>query len=77
MRRLALAGLVVGVAFALIGCSSGGTPKAVVPEDQVDFGDVPVATDMNSAKVKRFTIKNEGAGPLKLSNLQVKVLEGC
>jgi ABC-type glycerol-3-phosphate transport system substrate-binding protein len=76
LRRLLLAGL--AAALAIAGCSSGsGGPKAVVPEDQADFGDVPVTNDMNNVRVKQFTIKNEGAGQLKLSNLQVKVLEGC
>jgi uncharacterized protein YcfL len=69
--------LLVGV-LLLAGCSSAGkAPQAVVPEASVDFGDVPVVTDMSQAKTKTFVIKNEGQGDLKLSDLQVKTLEGC
>jgi uncharacterized protein YcfL len=66
-------------AFLLAGCSAAGgkAPKAVIPEDSVDFGDVPVVSDMNQAKTKTFVIKNEGTGNLQLSDLQVKTLEGC
>lgn len=79
IRLFARVGLAAGIALVLAGCSASGSsaPKAVIPEDQVNFGDVPVVTNMNDAKVKRFTIKNEGTGPLQLSNLQVKTLEGC
>ncbi len=67
-----------GAILAVAGCSGGsGSPKAVIPEDEVNLGDVPVVTDMSKAVVKQFTIKNEGNSPLKLSNLQVKTLEGC
>jgi hypothetical protein len=69
--------LLAGV-LLLAGCSAAGkAPKAVVPEDSIDFGDLPVVSDMNQAKTKTFVIKNEGTGDLKLSDLQVKTLEGC
>lgn len=78
MKRFVMAAAAAGAALVIAGCSSsGGTPKVVVPETEVNFGDVPVVTDMNDAKVKRFTIKNEGTGDLQLSKLQIKTLQGC
>ena len=72
------AGLVALLAVVLAGCAGvGGTPKAVSPETKVDFGDVPVTNNMNEAKSKEFVIRNEGTGNLKLSDLQVKLLQGC
>lgn len=76
-KRVALTAL---AAALLAGCSAapaGGAPKAVAPETSHDFGNVPVVTDMRLARTKQFTIKNEGTGDLRLSNLRVKVLEGC
>jgi PBP1b-binding outer membrane lipoprotein LpoB len=70
--------LVVVGALLLAGCSAAGqAPKVVTPETAVDFGNVPVISDMNLAKKQTFVIKNEGQGTLKLSDLQVKTLEGC
>lgn len=64
------------LAVAVVGCTAG-TPKAVVPQTRHDFGDVPVVADMSKVRVKEFVIKNEGSGNLKLSDIQVKTLEGC
>lgn len=75
MRR-GLLGLVAG-ALLLAGCSAAGVPKAVTPVASHDFGDVPVTNDMKAARLKQFEIKNEGTANLKLSNLQVRLLEGC
>lgn len=58
------------------GCT-GGAPAAVVPEDSVNFGDVPVVTDMSKARLKTFSIMNGGTATLRLSEIQVKTLEGC
>ena len=63
--------------IAIAGCSGGGTPKAVTPVTTHDFGNVPVVTDMKDGKQQAFIIQNEGTGDLRLSNLQVKLLEGC
>lgn len=69
--------LLVGAALVATGCSSGA-PQAVAPETSYDFGDVPVVTDMvRGAKYKEFVIRNDGTKDLKLSNIQVKLLEGC
>lgn len=75
MRKLTL--LLLAVAAVLVaGCSSGsgGPPRATSPELTYDFGDVPVTADM---KHHTFTIRNEGGADLKLSDLQVKLLQGC
>jgi len=65
----------------LAGCgataSGGGQPKAVVPELKVDFGNVPVSSNMNDAKIKRFLIQNAGTGNLRFGQVQVKLLDGC
>ncbi len=76
-RNRILAGLALAVLLA--GCSSAGGdgPRAVVPETEVDFGDVPVLTDMSDARRKVFTIRNEGTKTLKLLDGDIKVLEGC
>jgi hypothetical protein len=63
-------------AVLLAGCSSG-TPKAASPETKYDFGDVPVVTDMSQGKTREFVIKNEGTGDLKITGVQVKLLQGC
>jgi len=77
-RRLAglMALVLVALAGLLAGCG-GAPPKAVTPETWFDFGDVPVTNDMAAARNKDFVIKNEGTGDLKLSDIQVKLLEGC
>lgn len=76
MHRYLLA-LLAAAAVLVGGCGAGGTPKAVTPETRHDFGDVPVTADMNKAQFKRFVIKNEGAGDLKLGTPQVRLLDGC
>lgn len=76
MKRGLLA-LVAGT-LLLTGCSAAsGTPKAVTPVDSHDFGNVPVTDDMKAARLKRFEIRNEGTSNLKLTGLQVRLLEGC
>lgn len=67
---LLLAALVAGCA----GAGGGGTPKAVAPVTEHNFGDVLTTADV---KTKEFVIKNEGKGDLKISAVQVKMLEGC
>jgi len=74
MKRVILVGAVSAV--LLTGCSSG-VPKVVTPETSFNFGNVPVVTDMRDGKTHEFVIKNEGTGNLRLSNIQVKLLEGC
>ncbi|HYG60420.1 MAG TPA: hypothetical protein VD902_20305 [Symbiobacteriaceae bacterium] len=77
MKRL-LAAAVTTAAVLVAGCSGGGTPKAVTPETEVNFGDVRMTTDhVKDTVSKEFFIKNEGTGDLKLSDLQVKLLQGC
>lgn len=76
MKRFAL-GLVALVATLVVGCSGGGGPKVVTPETKVDFGDVVMTPDHKDAKTREFVIKNEGTGDLKLSDIQVKTLQGC
>lgn len=75
MKRVLLS--LISGALILVGCSTSGVPKAVTPVDSHDFGNVPVTNDMKAARLKRFEIKNEGTSNLKLSNLQVRLLEGC
>lgn len=76
MKR-AFYALLLSISLVVAGCSAAGTPKAVTPETSVDFGNVPVVVDMTQAQRKRFVIKNEGTANLKLSKIQVKVLQGC
>ncbi len=78
-RRLTGLAVLVLITLTLVlvaGCG-GAPPKAVTPETWFDFGDVPVVTDMAGTRYKEFAIKNEGTGDLKLSDVQVKLLEGC
>lgn len=75
MKHL-LAVLLALVAFVAAGCSSA-TPRAVVPQNSHDFGNVPVVDDMRQARLKEFVIRNDGDADLKLSGIQVKTLEGC
>lgn len=65
------------LAALLAGCSAGGTPEAITPETEHNFGNVPVTNNMNEAKLKWFSIKNSGSAALRLSDIQVKTLEGC
>ncbi|HYF94636.1 MAG TPA: hypothetical protein VD969_20685 [Symbiobacteriaceae bacterium] len=61
-------------AVLAVGCSGGGAPKATAPETKYDFGNVLTTED---PKYHTFYIKNEGKGDLKLSDVQVKLLQGC
>lgn len=76
MKRLAGAVLLAALALLAAGCSKG-SPKAVTPETSHDFGDVPVVSDMQDARVKEFVIMNDGTADLRLRDVQVKLLEGC
>jgi len=76
MKRIAFVAL-AALTVLLAGCTVAGKPKAVTPDTKVDFGDVPVVADMNQAKKKEFVIWNEGTAALKLSDVKVKLLEGC
>lgn len=64
------------LAVVLTGCAgaAGSTPKAVTPVTEHNFGDIPTTADV---KTQEFTIKNEGTGDLKISGVQVKLIEGC
>lgn len=66
----------LAVVALLAGCSAAGTgtPRAVAPETQFDFGDVPVTAPV---KNHDFVIKNEGTGDLKITGAKVKLLQGC
>lgn len=78
MRRLPALILALTAMLALAGCAGGGgVPKAATPVTTHDFGDVPVSSDPKDTRTKEFVIQNTGAADLKLSNLQVKLLEGC
>lgn len=77
MRRFLALILALAALLALAGCAGGGTPKAVTPVTTHDFGDVPVSSDPKDLRTKEFVIQNTGTADLKLSNLQVKLLEGC
>lgn len=72
MKRILMA--LAAVVLLLAGCSASGPAKAVAPELKFDFGDVPVTSDM---KTHDFVIKNEGQGDLKITGVQVKLLQGC
>lgn len=69
--------LLLVVALALLAGCSKGTPRAITDETEHDFGDVPVTTDMSQVRSKEFVIANDGTADLRLSNIQVKLLEGC
>jgi len=71
MRRLALVFLLTLAVLA--GCAKGA-PKAVTPETEFDFGDVPVTSEV---RVKEFVISNDGTADLKLGQAKVETLEGC
>ena len=52
----------------------GGTPKLVVDQEQIDFGDVP----MDKPVTATFKIRNEGTGTLVFSAAPyIEVKEGC
>lgn len=59
------------------GTAASGVPKAVTPMTSFDFGNVPVTTDMNGARLQQFFIENAGTASPRLSDIQVKTLEGC
>lgn len=68
--------LIVLLAIAMAGCSEG-VPRAVTPQTSVDLGKVPVAQSMTDTIDTPFEIANEGTSSLRLSDIQVKTLEGC
>lgn len=75
MKRVLLA--ILSLAILLVGCASGGEPKAVISETRYDFGEVVTSSDPKDTKTHVFTIRNEGTGTLKLQEPQVETLEGC
>lgn len=78
MRRFLAVILALTALLALAGCAGGGgSPKVVTPVITHDFGDVPVSSDRQDIRTKEFLIQNTGTADLKLSNVQVKLLEGC
>lgn len=78
MPRFLAAILTLVALLGLAGCAGGGgAPKAATPVTTHDFGDVPVSSDPKETRTKEFVIQNAGTADLKLSNLQVKLLEGC
>ncbi len=81
MKRILPALLLLAVVLAGCGgASDGGTssgpkePKAVAPVTEHNFGEVLTTA---AEKTKEFTIKNEGTADLKITGVQVKLLEGC
>lgn len=73
MKRTILSLLLIAV---LAGCSRAA-PRAVTSEAAYDFGDVPVAIDMTQTRLKEFVIMNDGTADLRLTGIDVQVLEGC
>ena len=54
--------------------TSGGTPKLVVDQTEIDEGYVKLNTSVRTS----FTIRNEGDGLLRvLGEPQVQLVEGC
>ena len=54
--------------------TSGGTPKLVVDQTEIDEGYVKLNTSVRTS----FTIRNEGDGLLRvLDEPQVQLVEGC
>ncbi len=47
--------------------------KLQLAETTYDFGNIPVGQQVEH----KFTIRNNGTGPLQLGELSVKRLEGC
>ncbi len=77
MKRIATGLTAMTIALAVFaGCAAPG-PRAYVPEDSVDFGDIPLIQGMQDASYKRFVIQNVGTKELDLSDIRVKMLEGC
>lgn len=80
--RMALLGalaaaLLAGCATGRGGTNAGAAPRAVTPVTRYDFGDVPVTTDMNDARLKQFVIQNQGGANLELGVPEVRLLDGC
>ena len=64
----------VAIFFALGGSDGGGTPKLVVDQEKIDYGDVKFGVN------KTFAIKvtNTGDGVLRFKEKPyIQVLEGC
>lgn len=54
--------------------TASGSPKLVIDQEQIDFGDVP----LNKMVKASFTLSNSGDQPLIISNSPVaEVVEGC
>ncbi len=52
---------------------SQGGPSIDFPVTEVDFGQVPLNTEVSYA----FEFSNVGDAPLQIQDVQVKMLEGC
>ena len=66
--------IAIALYFVFSGSSADGTPKLVVDQQKIDYGDVRLGTP------ESFTIKvtNTGAGVLKFKEAPyIQVLEGC
>ncbi|MBI4927146.1 MAG: hypothetical protein HY835_05230 [Anaerolineae bacterium] len=66
--------IAVAIFFALGGSDGGGTPKLVVDQEKIDYGDVKFGVN------KTFAIKvtNTGDGVLRFKEKPyIQVLEGC
>jgi len=50
-----------------------GGPRLYFPTASMDLGQVPFMTTVS----KSFDLKNVGDAPLKIEDVQVKMLEGC
>ncbi len=73
--------LLLTALLVLSGCATaapaGAVPKVAVPETTYDFGNVPVTRNAKDTLYRSFSIRNEGNADLRLSDIQIKTLEGC
>lgn len=66
--------IAVAIFFALGGSGGGGTPKLVVDQETIDYGDVK----FNVEKTFAIKITNIGDGVLRFKEKPyIQVLEGC
>jgi hypothetical protein len=66
--------IAVAIFFALGGSDGGGTPKLVVDQETIDYGDVK----FNVEKTFAIKVTNTGDGVLRFKEKPyIQVLEGC
>jgi hypothetical protein len=66
--------IAVAIFFALGGSDGGGTPKLVVDQETIDYGDVK----FNVEKTFAIKVTNTGDGILRFKEKPyIQVLEGC